>query len=435
MRENEGMEAIVIFSSFLIFMAMGMPIGTALGIAAVITIYWFDLGIAMLGVNFSSGIASFPLLAIPFFVLAGVILEKAGLAATIAHFFELVVGKAVGGLAMVAVLTCMFWGALSGSGPATTAAVGLILLAPMIKHGYDKHFAGATIANASDLSIVIPPSIAFIIYGNITSMSVSALFMAGIIPGLLTGAGTVLVAYLISRKRGYRGLERRGSLKEILIALKDSIWAILAPVIILGGIYTGIFTPTEAAVVAVFYSLIVAVFIYRSITFRDMIRILVDASVTSSVIMFIVVFAGIFTWAASVIGIIDLAAHAIIGISPNAVVMIILVNLLLLGLGMILDAISISYLIMPILIPVLAAFKIDPLWYGVIFISALAIGQATPPVGVNLFTAANLVKGELDSVARQAIPFVLMDVIVLIILSFVPWFSLYLPVKAGLYTP
>jgi C4-dicarboxylate transporter DctM subunit len=435
MRENEGMEAIVIFSSFLIFMAMGMPIGTALGIAADITIYWFDLGIAMLGVNFSSGIASFPLLAIPFFVLAGVILEKAGLAATIAHFFELVVGKAVGGLAMVAVLTCMFWGALSGSGPATTAAVGLILLAPMIKHGYDKHFAGATIANASDLSIVIPPSIAFIIYGNITSMSVSALFMAGIIPGLLTGAGTVLVAYLISRKRGYRGLERRGSLKEILIALKDSIWAILAPVIILGGIYTGIFTPTEAAVVAVFYSLIVAVFIYRSITFRDMIRILVDASVTSSVIMFIVVFAGIFTWAASVIGIIDLAAHAIIGISPNAVVMIILVNLLLLGLGMILDAISISYLIMPILIPVLAAFKIDPLWYGVIFISALAIGQATPPVGVNLFTAANLVKGELDSVARQAIPFVLMDVIVLIILSFVPWFSLYLPVKAGLYTP
>ena len=429
------MEAIVIFSSFLIFMAMGMPIGTALGIAAVITIYWFDLGIAMLGVNFSSGIASFPLLAIPFFVLAGVILEKAGLAATIAHFFELLVGKAVGGLAMVAVLTCMFWGALSGSGPATTAAVGLILLAPMIKHGYDKHFAGATIANASDLSIVIPPSIAFIIYGNITSMSVSALFMAGIIPGLLTGAGTVLVAYLVSRKRGYRGLERRGSLKEILIALKDSIWAILAPVIILGGIYTGIFTPTEAAVVAVFYSLIVAVFIYRSITFRDMIRILVDASVTSSVIMFIVVFAGIFTWAASVIGIIDLAANAIISISPNAVVMIILVNLLLLGLGMILDAISISYLIMPILIPVLAAFKIDPLWYGVIFISALAIGQATPPVGVNLFTAANLVKGELDSVAKQAIPFVLMDVVVLIILSFVPWFSLYLPVKAGLYVP
>lgn len=429
------MEAMVIFISFVVFMAMGMPIGTALGIATVVTVYWFDLGIAMLGMNFISGIASFPLLAIPFFVLAGVILQKAGLAATIAHFFELLVGKAVGGLAMVAVLTCMFWGALSGSGPATTAAVGLILLAPMIKHGYDKHFSGAVIANSADLSIIIPPSIAFIIYGNITSVSVSALFVAGILPGLLTGLATVLVAYLISRKRGYRGLEKRGSIREILVSFKESIWAILAPVIILGGIYSGIFTPTEAAVVAVFYSLFIATFIYRSMSFRDLILIFSEAAVISSVIMFIVVFAGLFTWAASVIGIIDLAANAIIRISPNAVVMIILVNLLLLALGMILDAISISYLIMPILIPVLAAFNIDPLWYGVIFISALAIGQATPPVGVNLFTAANLVKGDLDSLARQAIPFVIMDVIVLIILSLVPWFSLYLPVKAGLYSP
>jgi C4-dicarboxylate transporter DctM subunit len=428
-------EIVVIALAFLILMAIGVPIGTSLGVAAVITIYWFDLGIGMLGINFSTGIASFPLLAIPFFVLAGVILEKAGLAATISHFFELLVGKMVGGLAMVAVLTCMFWGALSGSGPATTAAVGLILLTPMVRHGYDKSFAGATIANSSDLSIIIPPSIAFIIYGNITSVSVSALFVAGIVPGILTGAGTLLVAYLISRKRGYRGLDERGTPKEILIALKESIWAILTPIIILGGIYAGIFTPTEAAVVAVFYSLFVAVFIYRSITWRDFIRILVDASVTSSVIMFIVVFAGIFTWAASVIGIIDKAANAIIQISPNAVVMIILVNFLLLGLGMILDAISICYLIMPILIPVLIAFHIDPLWYGVIFISALAIGQATPPVGVNLFTAANLIKGDIDSVAKEAIPFVIMDVIILIILSLLPILSLYLPVKAGLYTP
>lgn len=429
------MEIVLITLAFLMLMALGIPIGTCLGIAAVVTIYQFDLGIGMLGINFSTGIASFPLLAIPFFVLAGVILEKAKLAAAIAHFFELLVGKMVGGLSMVAVLTCMFWGALSGSGPATTAAVGLILLAPMIKHGYDKSFAGATIANSSDLSIIIPPSIAFIIYGNITSVSVSALFVAGIIPGIITGAGTVLVAYLISRKRGYRGLEKRGTPKEILIALKESIWAILTPVIILGGIYAGIFTPTEAAVVAVFYSLFVAIFIYHSISWRDLINILVDASVTSSVIMFLVVFAGIFTWAASVIGIIDLAANFIIEISPNAIVMIILVNLLLLALGMILDAISISYLIMPILIPVLTAFRIDPLWYGVIFICALAIGQATPPVGVNLFTAANLIKGNIDSIAKQAIPFVIMDAIVLLILSLAPILSLYLPVMAGLYTP
>ncbi len=429
------MEILLISGVFLVLMFLGMPIGTSLGVAAVVTIWQFNLGIEMLGVNFSAGIASFPLLAIPFFVLAGVILERAGLAATIARFFELLVGRMVGGLAVVSVLTCMFWGALSGSGPATTAAVGLILLTPMIKHGYDKSFAGATIANASDLSIIIPPSIAFIIYGNITSVSVSALFLAGIIPGLITGAGTVLVAWLISRKRGYHGTERRGTPREILAALRKSIWALLSPVVILGGIYTGVFTPTEAAVVAVFYSLFVAVFIYHSITWRDFIHILVDAAVTSSVIMFIVVFAGIFTWAASVIGVVDRAAAFIVSISPNAVVMIILVDLLLLALGMILDAISISYLIMPILIPVLTAFHLDPLWYGVVFISALAIGQATPPVGVNLFTAANLINGDIDAVAKEAIPFVLMDVVVLIIISIWPILSLYLPVKAGLYVP
>ena len=429
------MELVLISLTFLVLMALGVPIGTSLGVAAVLTIYGFDLGIQMLGVNFSSGIASFPLLAIPFFVLAGVILQRAGLAATIARFFELLVGRAVGGLSMVAVFTCMFWGALSGSGPATTAAVGLILLDPMIRHGYDRNFSGALIANSADLSIIIPPSIAFIIYGNITNVSVSALFVAGIVPGVLTGLATVLVAYLISRKRGYRGLEERAGAREILLSLKDSIWAILSPVIILGGIYAGVFTPTEAAVVAVFYSLFVAVFIYRSLTFRDFIHVLVDAAVTSSVIMFIVVFAGIFTWAASVIGIVDMAANAIVSISPNPVVMIVLVNLLLLALGMVLDAISISYLIMPILIPVLAEFGIDPLWYGVIFISALAIGQATPPVGVNLFTAANLIRGDIDGVAREAIPFVIMDAVVLIILSLFPILSLYLPVAAGLYTP
>lgn len=429
------MEILLISSVFLVLMILGVPIGTALGVAGVVTIFQFELGIEMLGVNFSSGIASFPLLAIPFFVLAGVILDRAGLAATIARFFELLVGKSTGGLAMVAVMTCIFWGSLSGSGPATTAAVGMILLAPMIRHGYDKSFAGATIANASDLSIILPPSIAFIIYGNITSVSVSALFVAGIVPGLITGAGTVLVAYLVSRKRGYRGLAQRGSNAEIWQAFKKSIWALLAPVVILGGIYSGIFTPTEAAVVAVFYSLFVAVFVYRSIRWRDMIDMLVDAAVTSSVIMFIVVFAGIFTWTASVIGVIDRAAELIVGIAPNAVVMIILIDLLLLALGMVLDAISISYLLMPILIPVLEAFGIDPVWYGVIFISALAVGQATPPVGVNLFTAANLINSDVDSVAREAIPYVLMDVVVLIILSLLPILSLYLPIKAGLYSP
>ena len=427
------MDILLLMLLFFVLMIIGLPIGTALGISAVITIWQFDLGISMVGINFSSGIASFPLLAVPFFILAGVLLDKAGLAASIARFFELLLGKATGGLAMVSVFTCMFWGALSGSGPATTAAVGLILLTPMIKHGYDKNFAGAVIANASDLSIIIPPSIAFIIYGNITSVSVSALFVAGIVPGILIGIATAVVAFLISKKRGYHGINQRGNIKEILLALKDAFWAFISPVIILGGIYTGIFTPSEAAVVSVFYSLFIALFIYRSLTWQKLIDVLVNASVTSSVIMFIVAFAGIFSWTTSVTGFVDQAAEFIVSISPNAIVMIILINLLLLVLGMFIDAISISYLVMPILIPVLHAFGIDPLWYGVIFITALAIGQATPPVGVNLFTAANLINGSVDGVAKQAIPFVIMDIMILIILTLVPALCLFLPKLAGLY--
>jgi C4-dicarboxylate transporter DctM subunit len=337
---------------------------------------------------------------------------------------------------MVAVMTCIFWGSLSGSGPATTAAVGMILLAPMIKHGYSKSFAGATIANAADLSIILPPEYRLHYLRQYYQCIGERPFRgrhhsgsadrrrhrAGGLPGL--------------PQKGLPGcLDAVAPAAELWQAFKKSIWALLAPVVILGGIYSGIFTPTEAAVVAVFYSLFVAVFIYRSIQWRDMIDMLVDAAVTSSVIMFIVVFAGIFTWTASVIGVIDKAAQLIVSISPNAVVMIILIDLLLLALGMVLDAISISYLLMPILIPVLEAFGIDPVWYGVIFISALAVGQATPPVGVNLFTAANLIGSDVDAVAKEAIPYVIMDVIVLIILSLLPILSLYLPIKAGLYAP
>ena len=428
------METALILFVFMLLLLLGVPIGTVLGVSAVITVIAFNQGIGMLGVNFVSGIASFPLLAIPFFVLAGTIMEKAKLAAKIARLLELIVGRSVGGLAVVAVLTAMFWGAISGSGPATTAAIGLILIAPMVRHGYSKYFAAAIVATSSDLSIIIPPSIAFIIYGNITGTSVGTLFVAGIIPGIVMGLLVALMAYLISRKRGYRGLEERGSLKEILVATKEAIWALLSPVIILGGIYAGVFTPTEAAVVAVFYSLFVAVFIYRSVTWRDLVQTLVDSCVTSSVIMFIVVFAGIFSWTASVIGVVDMIANLIIKISPNAIVMIILVDILLLILGMFLDAISILYLVMPILLPVLATFQIDPIWFGVIFITALAIGQATPPVGVNLFTAANLVDGNLDSVAKEAIWFVVIETVGLIIISLLPQLSLYLPVSAGLYT-
>ena len=426
------MAALCLILLFLVLLVLGMPIGTALGVSALGVLIVSDpMAIQMTGLNWVAGIASFPLLAIPFFVLAGVILERAGLAAEIAGLFERWLGRKRGGMAAVAVCTAMFWGALSGSGPATTAAVGLILLAPMIRQGYGRNFAAATIANAADLSILIPPSIAFIIYGNLTGTSVSALFLAGLIPGMLTGLALLITALVISRKRNYC----THTPQEEVIPIKGdhgkAFWALLSPVIILGGIYAGIFTPTEAAVAAVFYSLFVATLIYRSLTWPMLLDILVETTITTSVIMFIVSFAGIFSWVAGATGFIDKAAELITVISPNAFIMILLVNILLLVLGMFLDAISISYLVMPMLLPVLKHFGIDAVWYGVVFIAAMAIGQATPPVGVNLFTAANLAKTDLDGVAKESIPFVLTAVAVLIVISLWPGLSLWLPSLCG----
>ncbi len=427
------MAASLIIIVFLVLLLAGMPVSIALGVAGTGTLLAFGLGGQMAGVNFVSSIASFPLLAIPFFILAGVILEKAGLASRIARFLELLVGPVTGGMAIVAVITCIFWGAISGSGPATTAAVGLLLVGPMVRQGYSPDFAAATIANAADLSIIIPPSIAFIIYGNLTGTSVSGLFMAGVIPGILMGLSIAAVAWYYSRKHGYQSPEQRGSVREILAALRDSLWALLAPVIILGGIYAGVFTPTEAAVVAVVYSLFVAMGIYRTVKLRDLLPILTEAAVTSSVIMTIVAFAGIFSWAASTTGLIDWLAEFIINASPNGLVTILLINLLLLGLGMFLDAISISYLLMPILMPVLKVFGMDPLWYGVVFITALAIGQITPPVGVNIFTAANIADTSADAISRRLIPYVLMNFLVLTLLTLFPVLSTWLPDRLGLH--
>ncbi len=421
------MTAIVLFALLFLLIAIGVPIGTSLGVAGMVTIFTFGLGADLIGPNFVAAIASFPLLAIPFFVLAGVIMERAGIAARIAELFEVLVGRATGGLAIVAVLTCMFWGAISGSGPATTAAVGLILIAPMARHGYDKRFAAATIADGAGLSIIIPPSIAFIIYGNVTGTSVSRLFLAGILPGLLMGLGIIVVAWIISHRNGYRGKHPRGGSHVILRALGRAFWALLAPVIILGGIYSSLFTPTEAAEVAVFYSLFVAMVIYRSIAPRELIDVLVDATATTAVIMFIVVFAGMFASAVTTSGIGDRTAQAIIALAPNGIIMILLVNVLLLVLGMFLDAISITYLMMPILIPVLARFEIDPLCYGVIFVTAMAIGQVTPPVGVNLFTAANLVDSDVDDISRAILPFLAVNIVVLVAISLLPALSTWLP--------
>mgnify|MGYP001130974813 CR=1 FL=1 len=429
------MHILVLFGIFALLLLIGVPIGTSVGFAAVFAIWKYGLGVTMISRNFASGIAKFPLIAIPFFVLAGILMEKAKLAGKIANLAKIIVGRAAGGLAIAGVLTCLFWGAVSGSGPATTAAVGLTLIPAMISQRYDENFSAATIAAASGLAIIIPPSIAFIVYGNVTGVSVGALFLGGIIPGILIGLTLMVAAYFVSKKRGFRGIERRGTAKEILIATKDAFWALLAPVIILGGIYAGIATPTEAAVFAVFYSIFVGFFVYKTLDLKGLYESLNGAVITSSVVMFVVTFATQFSIASATLGVIDAIAKGIVTIAKSPITVLLLADLAIVIAGMFLDAISITYVFMPIFMPILAYYNIDLLFFGIIFVVALAIGQITPPVAVNLYVAANLIKSTLDKVAGEVWIFVIAAIIGLIILTFLPQVSLYIPVTSGLYIP
>jgi C4-dicarboxylate transporter DctM subunit len=430
------MAALIVFGLFILLIAFGIPIGTALGAAGIGAIINFDLGIAMVSRNFEANIAKFPLIAIPFFILAGILMEKSKIVDGISRFVILLTGKKTGGLAIAGVITCIFWGAVSGSGPATAAALGMVFIAPMVKQGYDKYFAATTIAAGAGLSIIIPPSIAFIVYGNLTDVSVGALFLGGIIPGILVGIFLIITVYIISRKKNFRGSEEAGSAKQVFKAFLDSFWALLAPVIILGSIYAGIATPTESAIMGVFYALFVGKFIYRTINLEVLFRALVDTVQASAVVMFVVAMAGIFTWAASTLGVIDAAANLVSSLTKNPIVFVCLSSVVILIAGMFLDAISITYVFMPIILPALLALSIDPLYFGVVFVVALAIGQITPPVAVNLYVTANLIGTNIDDkMVKYVLPMVLSAVLSLIVLILLPQISLWLPVASGLYTP
>jgi tripartite ATP-independent transporter DctM subunit len=421
-----------LFIVFLILLGLGVPVAVAVGVSGAVFLWYYQLGIQILSANIYGNIAKFQLLAIPFFILAGLILDRVGISQRLVHLVNLLIGPTTGGLALVAVVVCVFFAGISGSGPADTAALGTVLIPAMVAKGYDAGFASALIASGGSIAIIIPPSIAFIIYGVITATSIPALFAAGILPGIVVGLCLMVPAYLISQARGYAG-ERWGTAGEIWQAFKDSIWGLLAPLVILGGIYGGIFTPTEAAVVAVFYGLFVGALVYRSLTWRMLYGTLRDAALSSAVVMIIVAFAGLFAWAGSTLGAMDKAASFIISLSQSPWVTILWVNLLLFIAGMLLDAVSIYYVFLPIFMPVMAHFHWDPIWFGVVMTVNLAIGQVTPPVAVNLYVAANLARISLEEISRAVVPFVLAMVGALLITIYLPFLSTWIPKLLRLY--
>ena len=425
---------VFLFVGFFLLLLIGAPIAIAIAIPSFLVIWIGDLGLPIIAPNFFAGIAKFPLLAIPLFILAGFILERCGISERVINFANLLIGRRRGGLAIVAISVCVFFGGVSGSGPADAAAIGAILIPAMYAQGYARGYSAALIAAAGSTAIIVPPSIALIIYGAITNTSVPALFAAGAIPGLLAGLSLLIPAVWVARKKGYGAKVEGIDVKKETLAssFREAFWGLLAPVIILGGLYGGIFTPTEAAVVAVFYSLFLGLLVYRTLSLKDLYQILVDANQTSAIVMLIVAFAGLFSWAGSTIGILDMLADSLMGASDNSWVILVLINLLIFFAGMLMDAISVFYIFLPIFIPILDHFGWDPVWFGVVMTLNLAIGQFTPPVAVNLYVTTQLADIRLEDTFRAVIPMVLAMLIALAVVILFPALSLYIPRFFGL---
>ena len=433
----------ILFISFFIFLILGVPIGICLGLSSVCAILYSGTSLTIVATNMYSGISKFLLLAIPFFVLSGNIMAKAGISKRLIKFVDTCVGHKKGGIAIVCVIVACFFGAISGSGPATVAALGAVLIPAMVEQGgFSAPFSTALMATSSSIAIVIPPSIAFVVYASITGTSIADMFMAGIVPGLLMGVALVIVVMLEAKKHNIKPSREKASGKERWDAFKDAFWGFLMPIIILGGIYGGIFTPTEAAAVSVVYGLFVGMVIYREVSIRDMFDILVDSAKTTGGIMLIVASASLFSFVCTKFGIAEAASNLLGSIAHNQFTFLLIVNIIFLIAGCFIDANSAMYIFIPIMLPVCKALGYDVVAFGVMATVNLAIGQVTPPVGVNLFVAISIkikkgLEVTLQEISRAVVPMIAACVAVLLIVTYIPITSTFLPkalAKEGSYT-
>jgi tripartite ATP-independent transporter DctM subunit len=426
------MISVSIFVVFIGLMLAGVPIGVALMLGGAMGIGFGHLGWLSIPNNFYAGIAKYPLLALPMFVLVGAIFERSGVARRLVDFAIAIVGRGPGMLPVVAIGVAMFMGGISGSGPATAAAVGAVVLVSMAKAGYPPAFSASVIGSAAALDILIPPSIAFIVYSVLVpGASVPALFAAGLVPGILAGLGLMIPAVWLARRHRMGGKDADEPRPPFFRALREASWGLFAPVLILGGMRLGWFTPTEAAVVAVAYGFFVGVVVYRTIGWRETWDILIDAAETSGIIMIVIALASIFAYAVSTLGIVDPVARAVAdsGIGSMSALAVILV--LLLFIGMVLDGVSIYLIFVPLLTPLMRTFNWDPVWFGVLITFMVAIGQFTPPMAVNLMVSCRLAGVRIESTIPWVMWFVFSLLLILAVLVAVPETSLWLPRALG----
>ena len=416
----------LLFISMIVLLIVGVPIAFVLCGSSIIAILSTgDIHNAIVIQRMFSGSGSLTLLAIPFFVLAGSLMSSGGISKRLVNLCNSLFGHISGGLAMVAIITCAFFAAISGSSAATAAAVGTIIIPEMLKHKYDKDFAGATVASSAELGVIIPPSIGLIQYGVATGTSISDLFMAGFLPGIFICLVLCMVAHFLCKKQGFEP-SKKATRQEKIQAFKDAILAILMPVIILGGIYSGVFTPTEAAVIAVFYGLIVGVFVYKEIKLSDIPRILTDSAITMSTVLLIMSASTIFGWILTKLQIPQAVAKGFLGISASKYIFLLLVNVLLLFIGMFCEAGAAMVILAPLLAPVAQTLGIDLVHFGIIMMANLAIGMMTPPVGVNLYVVCDTAKVKIEGMFPYLVKYFLALVAGVLIITYVPQLSLLL---------
>ncbi|MCR4589904.1 MAG: TRAP transporter large permease [Lachnospiraceae bacterium] len=442
------MIAAILFISFFVMLIIGLPIAICLGMSSALTVLvasatdpkFSMLDLSIIATNTYTGTAKFLLLAIPFFVLSGNIMAKAGISTRLVSFIDDCVGHVKGGMAIVCVIVACFFGAISGSGPATVAALGAVLVPTMIESGFSAAFAEGLMATSSSIAIVIPPSIAFVVYASIANTNVGEMFMAGIIPGILMGVALAVVVLIEVGRKGIKPAHAKRSWKERFKSFREAFWGLLMPVIILGGIYGGIFTPTEAAAVSVIYGLIVGMFIYKEVKLKDLFGIMVDSAKTTGGIMLIVASASLFSYCCTLFGISQAAQQLLASVSANRVIFLIIVNIIFLIAGCFIDANSAMYIFIPIMLPVALQLGYNPVAFGILATVNLAIGQVTPPVGVNLFVAMGLKikdaassekegsevyhKVTLPMISKAVVPMIIASLIVLLLVTYVPGVSL-----------
>ena len=438
----------VLFGTFFILLLIGTPITVSLGVSALAAfMYLGDDPIKIVQMAFRS-VGSFPLMALPAFILAGALMEASGVSRRLVKIAESFAGPVTGGLGAATILACVFFGAISGSGPATTAAVGMLMIPAMTKRGYDRGYASAVTSSAGGLGIIVPPSIPMVIFGisgmglnptpeavakfgSFQSLSIPKLFVAGVIPALLIATGLLIANYVRSKRYGYTGLTATWSFKDMFRAIKSGVWSVLAPLIILGGIYNGFFTPTESAIVAIFYTLFVGIFLHKELKLKDLYHALETTTWLTGRVLLILFTATVFGRLLVENQIPAIVAQALLDYTTNLYLIWALIICFLLFVGMFMETLATIMILTPVLLPIMYNVGVDPVHFGVVMIATLAIGFQTPPLGENLFVASGVGGATIEEISVKGIPFAILATIVIFILAYVPQLSLFLPKLMG----